>query len=83
VRIWVDFRDVNKASPKYDFPLPHIDILVDNTAGHTLLSFMDGYTCYNEVIMVEEVIEKTAFITPWRTYSYTIMHLELKNAIDT
>ena len=29
VRMCVDFRDLNKASPKDDFPLPHIDILVD------------------------------------------------------
>jgi len=28
----VDYRDLNKASPKDDFPLPHIDTLVDNTA---------------------------------------------------
>ena len=41
IRVCVDFRDLNKASPKDDFPLPHIDVLVDNTAGHALLSFMD------------------------------------------
>ena len=39
VRMCVDFKDLNKASPKDDFHLPHIDILVDNTAGHALLSF--------------------------------------------
>ena len=32
VRMCVDYRDLNKASPKDDFPLPHIDMLVDNTA---------------------------------------------------
>ncbi|XP_073223495.1 uncharacterized protein [Cicer arietinum] len=41
VRMCVDYRDLNKASPKDDFPLPHIDILVDNTARHSLFSFMD------------------------------------------
>ena len=44
VRICVDYRDLNRASPKDGFPLPHIDILVDNTANHALLSFMDWYT---------------------------------------
>ena len=39
VRMCVDFKDLNKASPKDDFHLPHIDILVDNAAGHALLSF--------------------------------------------
>ena len=46
VRMCVDFRDLNKASSNDDFPLPHIDILVDNVAGHALLSFMDGFSGY-------------------------------------
>ena len=41
VRVCVDFQDLNKASPKDDFPLPHIDMLVDNTISHLMLSFMD------------------------------------------
>ena len=43
----VDFRDLNKASPKDDFLLSHIDVLVDNIAGHALLSFMDEFSGYN------------------------------------
>lgn len=34
----------NKASPKDDFPLPHIDVLVDNTAGHGMQSFLDAFS---------------------------------------
>ena len=41
VRMCVDFRDLNKACPKDDFPLPHTDVLVDNTARSALMSFMD------------------------------------------
>ena len=47
VRICVDYRDLNRASPKDNFPLPHIDTLVDNTAKHSLFSFMDGFSGYN------------------------------------
>ena len=47
VRVCVDFRDLNKASPKDDFPLPHIDMLVDNTAEHSMLSFTDRFSWYN------------------------------------
>ena len=47
MRICVDFRALNKASLKDDFPLPHVDILVDNITGHALLSFIDGFLGYN------------------------------------
>ena len=47
VRMCVDFRDLNKASSKDNFPLPHIDMLVDNTTGFTYFSFMDGFSGYN------------------------------------
>ncbi|KAI5407420.1 hypothetical protein KIW84_053614 [Lathyrus oleraceus] len=51
VRMCVDYRDLNKASPKDDFPLPHIDMLVDNTAKFTVFSFMDGFSGYNQIKM--------------------------------
>ena len=47
----VDFRDLNKASPKDEFSLPHIDVLVDNIAGHALFAFMDGFSGYNQIKM--------------------------------
>ena len=53
VRVCVDFRDLNKASLKDDFPLPHIDLLVDGTAGHSMLSFMDGFSGYNQILMAD------------------------------
>ena len=45
-RLCVDFTDLNKACPKDCYPLPRIDLLVDATANHTLLSFMDAYSGY-------------------------------------
>ncbi|KAL3741040.1 hypothetical protein ACJRO7_022199 [Eucalyptus globulus] len=80
VRVCVDYRDLNKASPKDDFPLPHIDVLVDSTAGFELFSFMDGFSGYNQIRMKEEDKEKTAFITPWGTFHYKVMPFGLKNA---
>ena len=47
VRMCVDYRDLNRASPKDDFPLPHIDVLVNNTVQHMIFSFMDGFSGYN------------------------------------
>ena len=62
VRICVDFRDLNKSSPKDDFPIPHIDLLVDSTAGHSMLSFMDAFLGYNQILMALADMEKTIFI---------------------
>ena len=46
-RMCVDFTDLNKAFLKDSYPLPHNDQLVDSTAGHQLLSFMDAFSRYN------------------------------------
>ena len=43
-RLCVDFTDLNKAYPKDCYPLPRIDLLVDATVGHSLLSFIDAYS---------------------------------------
>ena len=50
-RICVDFTDLNNAYPKDSFPLPRIDQLVDSTAGHKLLTFMDTFSGYNQIQM--------------------------------
>ena len=80
VRMCIDYRNLNKASPKDDFPLPHIDLLVDSTAGHEMMSFMDGFSGYNQIHMAEEDMEKTSFITPWGVFCYRVMPFGLKNA---
>ena len=80
IRVCVDFCDMNKASPKDDFLLPHIDMLVDNTTEHSMLSFMDGFSMYNQIMMALEDMEKTSFITEWGTYCYRVMPFGLKNA---
>ena len=46
-RTCVNFSDLNKTCPNDNFPLPRIDQLVDATARHELLSFMDAYYGYN------------------------------------
>jgi len=58
-----DFRDLNKANLRDYFPLLHRNILVDNTTGHALLSFINGYTGYNQVKITEAHMENTTLIT--------------------
>jgi hypothetical protein len=59
----VDFIDLNKACPKDSFPLPHIDTLVDSTSGYELLSFMDAFSGYNQILMHPKDQKKAVFIT--------------------
>ncbi len=63
IRVCVDYKDLNQASTNDNFPLPHIDVLVDNTTYHTMFSFMDGFSGYNQIRMAEEDRSKTIFIT--------------------
>ncbi|XP_038690528.1 uncharacterized protein LOC119989207 [Tripterygium wilfordii] len=79
-RVCIDFTDLNKACPKDPFPLPHIDMMVDATAGHELLSFMDAFSGYNQILMHPRDQEKTAFITDRGIYCYKVMPFGLKNA---
>lgn len=50
-RMYIDFMDLNKACLKDSFPLPHINLLVDSTADHCMLSFMDADSRYNQIRM--------------------------------
>ena len=66
----IDFTDINRACPKDSFPLPRIDLIVDATAGHELLSFMDTFSGYNHISMDPSDQEKTSFVTGQGTYCY-------------
>ena len=79
-RLCIDFIDVNQACPKGSFPLPRIDLIVDATAGHELLSFMDAFSGYNKISMDPDDQENTSFVTGQGTYCYRVMPFELKNA---
>ena len=61
--MYVDYWNLNKACPKDDFPLPHIDTLLDSAALSAMYSFMDGFSGYNQIKMAEVDNLKTSFIT--------------------
>jgi len=76
----VNFTDLNKTCPKDSYLLPHIDQLVDLTAGYKLLSFMDTFLGYNQIRMDDVDQEKTSFITNQGLFCYKVIPLGLKNA---
>ena len=79
-RLCIDFTDINKACPKDSFPLPRIDLIMDATAGHELLSFMDTFFGYNQIRMYPDDQEKTSFVTAQGSYCYRVKPFGLKNA---
>ena len=79
----MDFTNLNEACPKDSFLVPRIDQMLDATAGHELLSFIDAYSGYNQNPMFLRDEEYTAFITDRGLYCYKVMPFGLKNARAT
>ena len=82
-RMCVDFTDLNKACPKDSYPFPRVDMLVDFTIRHQLLSFMDTFSGYNQIRKHEDDQEKTSFVTSQGLFCYRVMSFGLKNAGTT
>jgi hypothetical protein len=85
MRVCIDFRDLNRATPMDGYPMPVADLLVDAAAGHKVISFMDGNVGYNQIFMAIEDISKTAFRCPGHIglFEWIIMTFGLKNASAT
>ena len=85
LRVCIDFRDLNNATPKDEYHMPVADMLIDSALGNEILSFMDGYSGYNQIFIAEEDVSKMAFRCPGAlgTYEWVIMPFELKNARAT
>lgn len=79
IQYCIHFRDLNKACSKDEFPLPNIDMLVDTTTGHSMFSFVDRFSSYNQIKIDPSDTKKTTFRTPIVNFHYTIMLFGLKN----
>ena len=79
-RMCVDFTNLNRACPKDSYPLPRIDTMVDSTARHKLISFMDAFSGYNQIKMKEDDQERTSFVTSQGLFCYKVMPFGLKKA---
>jgi hypothetical protein len=80
IRVCVDYRDINKACPKDNFPTPFVDQIVDDCARSEIFSLMDGFSGYNQINIAPEDQHKTTFIFPWGTFAYRKLPFGLKNA---
>jgi hypothetical protein len=81
-RVYVDFRDLNRATPKDEYPMPVVETLINVTADNKILCFMDGNAGYNQIFMAPKDIYKTAFRVPIVVglFEYVVVTFGLKNA---
>jgi hypothetical protein len=64
LRICVDFRNLNQATPKDEYSMPVGDLLIDSASGNKVISFLDDNMGYNQIFMAKEDMSKTAFRCP-------------------
>lgn len=64
LRIGINFRDLNHATSKDEYPTPIVDMVIDVTSTHGILSFMYGYSGYNLIFIAENNVPKMAFQCP-------------------
>jgi ribonuclease HI len=79
IRLCVDFRNLNKASDKDNYPIPPMEQILQQVSGSERLSLLDGFSGYNQVLMSPSDQLKTTFRTPWGTYAYRKMPFGLIN----
>lgn len=77
--MYVDFTNLNKACPKDWYLLPRINQLVDVTASHKILSFVNAYSGYHQIHMWLADRALTAFRAAGAIYHYIMMSFRLKN----
>ena len=81
-RICIDYRKLNKAIRKDNFPLPFMDQMLDRLARHEYYCFLDGYSGYNQITIAPEDQEKTTFTCPYSTFEFRRMPFELPDTFQ-
>jgi hypothetical protein len=78
----VDFRNLNRANPKDEYPVPIADLLVDSLSGNKVITFLDSSVGYSQIFMAKEDVSKTTFHCPGfiGLFKWVIMTFGFKNA---
>jgi hypothetical protein len=79
----VDFRNLNKALEKDNYPVPSMEQLLQTMSGLKIFSLLDGFSGYNQVLVSEEDCLKTTFRTKWGTLAYKHIPFGLINIGET
>ena len=83
IRMCVDYRALNLLTVKNRYPLPRIDDLLDRLHGATIFTSMDLQTGFNQILITQEDVEKTAFLTHRGLYQYRVLCFGISNAPST
>jgi hypothetical protein len=54
IRLCVDFRNLNQLSLKDNYPLPNMEHLLQRVTGAGMMSMLDGFSGYNQVLLKRE-----------------------------
>ena len=68
IRICIDFRNMNTSCLKDNYPFPDMETLLQRVTGSRMMSMLDWFYSYNQVLVNKEDQHKTTFTTPWGTY---------------
>lgn len=80
IKLCVDFWNLNQASEKDNYHVLHMEHILQLISGLEMFSLLDGFSCYNLVLVVELDQLKTTFCTKWATFAYRRMPFSLINA---
>ncbi|XP_070057897.1 uncharacterized protein [Nicotiana tomentosiformis] len=74
-RVCMDYRKLNSATRKDNFPMPFIDQILNRLAGRSFYNFMEGYSSYNQINIALEDQEKTTFTYPYGTFAFAFSRM--------
>jgi hypothetical protein len=80
IRLCIDFHALNRDSIKDHFPLPIMEMILQQVAGSHMMSLLDSSSGYNQIKVKRTYKYKTTFITRWGTFAYEHMPFVLSNA---
>jgi hypothetical protein len=82
LRVCINFLNLNRATPKDEYPMPIADTLTNNVLGNRIISFLDGNVRYNQIFMAKKDASKMVFICPGfiGLFEWVVMTFGLKNA---